>query len=61
MGWKQIEKATSMIYKKPINWLTSQRFDNQIDGQFICKSFEGWQQFERRAHRVDSLGTLIEV
>jgi hypothetical protein len=28
MGGKQIEKATSMIDKKPINWLISQRFDN---------------------------------
>jgi len=61
LGGKQIKIATSTIDKKPIHWLISQRFDKQINGQFICKSFQGWQQFERRAHRVDSLGTLIEV
>lgn len=61
MGGKQIEIATSVIDKKPIHWLISQRFDNQINGQSICKSFQGWQQFQRGAHGVDGLGTLIEV
>ena len=61
LGGKQIEKATSAIDEKPINWFTSQRFDNQINGQSLCEDFQRFQQFERRAHRVDNLGAFIEV
>jgi hypothetical protein len=61
LGGKQIEIAASPVNEKSIHWLISQRFDNQINRQFMCKYFQGWQQFGRGADRVNCLGSLIEV